>query len=204
MPMLLQFEYESWYCFTDPTTSAFKFRGREFEWVSGDPNYQECLFTIVADLKSAIREAQRDCMLFLAGLAWEYPGPYVPRFGGGHGVPEGVRIQEIDGRKPVGKRTYPRMSRWPQLPSLPYLETPHQETALGLFREAMASESACYRYLCLWNIINIPPRDPPQVRAWIDTTLKSQSHRLTMLKEAEGYQDKYGSLGHYEESAPFI
>jgi len=199
MPQLLQFEYESWYCFKKPTASLFKFRGHEFRWISGEPNHRECLFTVMGDPKDAIFKAQRDCMLFLACLAWEYPGPYIPRFGGGPGVPYGTQLQDIDWdwRKSVGERACPLIPMWPQLPSLPSLETPHQETALGLFREAMASESVLYRYLCFWNIINIPPRSPDQVKTWIDLTLTSQPHRFTMLKKAEVKRQQYGSLGHY-------
>ena len=202
MAFRLQFEFEASCTSLDPCDLPFRFRGRDFRLLAGDVTKQDCLVSLVdPGTEVEINNARRDAMIFCACLSWDFLALVNPTFAGGLGISHISSIHDEVMRRDINRsdRKWPPTRPYLGLPSLPSLETAFQETSLGLFREGLASRSPFYRFLCYWNILNIPPRPDHDVAQWIKGLPNRVPTPFTTEKMGtiQQLQQSYGSLSHY-------
>lgn len=144
------------------TTYTVKYDDLEMEIKRGDMSNGHELYiqTIFSDKEIAYGKAYR----FLSEISWLYETRVeaLATGGGGHKVPFNV-----------GNRTFNRIGNCINLDDYEKIsETKEQQIALGLYREAISSNSIFYSFLSYFKIINLRYSKGKKQVKWIDKHLK--------------------------------
>ena len=176
-------------CFDSPLIFRknlyFNYEWIDFKLIKGTKEYQDILCCIIdgesgsGPSKSEARRVQEIALRFLSCLSWElnigittgssYGGiGWSKNRGGLTSVTRPTRIT----------RTSIRNRRVRNIVKLPKIDDKYKSNALSLFREAKASNSLYYKFLCYWKILEIEQRRKGKTRRqeetidWIDNTIE--------------------------------
>ncbi|MBC8472205.1 MAG: hypothetical protein H8D56_22315 [Planctomycetes bacterium] len=182
-------QYLFYICFDTPLIFRknlyFNYEGIDFKLIKGITKYQDILCCIIdietgsGPSKSEARMVQEIALRFLSCLSWElnvgittgssYGGVgWSKNRGGLTSVKQPTRIT----------RTLIRNCRVRDIVKLPKIDDKYKANALSLFREAKASNSLYYKFLCYWKILEIEQRRKGKTRRqneaidWINNTIK--------------------------------
>ena len=199
MAYVMQVSFDSYWKILKPSY-VFKFRGREYRLLRGKRQRGgielDCILTILNEYdEKECDKVYRDIMIYCGCLSWERHTPIIVGGGGGYGAKE-VTIKRA-GRVDTTNRILPISMLNLTIERIPYVYTKDQEDALGLYREAIASGSPFYKFLCLWNILNIPYREESLVLDWINNARRNKRHRFFSNKLIEELEKEGINIGEY-------
>lgn len=135
-------------------------------------------------------------MIYCSCLAWERRAAIIVDGGGGYGTTKELTIRKVR-RVDVTLRTMPVMTYSLSIERIPYVYNRDQEDAIGLYREAFVSNSPFYKFLCLWNILNIPTRKTELIIQWINETLQNKKSRIFPNNYINKLEKKSINIGGY-------
>ncbi len=141
----------------------FEYRGVKFKLVQDNPRkWADHLLAIVPENDPAAQEEafSAGCE-FVSALGWENRGRVAVWEAGGRSWHDSSPLQQAE----PSFFTFPRVPfggniMGHELRRIPYVETPAQRTALALFREANASNSAYLSFLFFWQVLEVDGCDP--------------------------------------------
>ncbi len=200
MPYVMQVNFDSYWMLAKPSC-VFRFRNREYRMLRGkgpqNRKEKDCILTILTNYdKEEESKIYRDIMIYYGCLSWEYHTPIIVGGGGGYGNSKKVSIRSVR-RVDVSKRDLPIGVHYLSIGRIPYVYTKDQEDAIGLYREAIASGSPFYKFLCLWNILNIPSRKSNLVKRWINDTTEKKKDKIFPNNHINGLKAKKRDIADY-------
>lgn len=169
----------------------FNYNGIDFKLIKGTKQYQDvlcCIFDISSssgpEFDKTRKRVEGIAFEFLSCLSWELKTGIVYCPAGGCGW-----SQEHGGLSSVTRKTCTSMPRQMSrhikgisIVGLPKIgHDKYKAHALSLFREAKASNSPYYRFLCYWKILEIHNFKGGKSMDWINETVK---HNTWILERA--------------------
>lgn len=141
----------------------FEYRGVRFKLVqSNSRKWANHLLTIIPNNDQAAHEhAFSVAAEFLSALGWENGARVAVWDAGGHGCPENYSLKDAE----PTIFTFPRIAFGGNLVGddlfrIPHIKTDAQRIALGLFREANASNNDYLSFLFFWQVLETGAGDP--------------------------------------------
>lgn len=201
MAYVIQVNFDSYYCLANPV-EIFKFRGRVYKMLRGNKSEDgeievDCILSILDNYDSKeCYKIHREIMIYLGSLSWEENASILTGGGGGYGNSKKMTIEEI-GRVDVTRRVMPPVRHFLRITRIPYIYNRDQEDAIGLYREALVSHSPFYKFLCLWNILNIPLGKTDSVIKWINNTIVNKKNKIYPNEHIEILKTKNKNIGKY-------
>lgn len=142
---------------------CFEYRGMQFKLVQNNPRkWADHLLTIISQNDRLAHERVFSTAAeFLSALGWENGARIAVWEAGGCGWPDEYSLREAE----------PNIFTFPRIPfggnvvgydltRLPHIETDTQRVALGLFREANASNNDYLSFLFFWQVLETGKGDP--------------------------------------------
>jgi len=178
MAYIIQVDFDSYWKLAK-ASYVFKYRDNSYRMLrgrgQGRNKERDCILSIIDE--GQVDNVAREIMIYLGCLSWEHRTPMLVTLAGGRGYGGRLGIKTVR-RSIITKRMLPSQMLYLTINRIPYVETKDQEDAIGLYREAMASGSPFYKFLCLWNILNIPTRKTGLVINWVNDAIKNKKHRI--------------------------
>lgn len=199
MAHVIQVNFDSHWNLVKPYY-IFKFRDREYKVLRGkgrkNNKEKDCILSLLGDEDKEYYGVYRDIMIYCGCLSWEYQTPVMVSGGGGYGNSKKITIKQVR-RVDITRRNMVVNTYSLSLGSIPYVHTKDQEDAIGLYREALVSASPFYKFLCLWNILNIPARGTKSVISWVNDALENKKHKIFLNNQISALEKKGADIGKY-------
>jgi len=222
--VIYQMLFESSWRLKHPNV-VFKFRNQVFKLFRGNKTSymkikgfrnkkrfpaMDCIAT-VADEPLYPNEVAKTALIYLGCLSWEHKTKIVPRSPAGFGNSVAIRPDLKNLTQLVSsRRNYWVTNEFLDINQIPYCSTEEHLTAIGLYREAMATDSPYYKFLCFWNILSIRG----SANSWINQNLQKRAPFFseTQRKEinlknitGENFQENYrNAVSHIKRYDPTL
>ena len=159
----------------------------------------DCIATI-ADEPLYPNEVAMTALIYLGCLSWEHKTKIVPRSPAGFGTslkisPDLRELKQLT----FSRRNYWANTEFLEIDQIPHCSSEEHLTAIGLYREAMITDSPYYKLLCFWNILSI--RGSIQTSGWINKALRKRlpSH-IFSPSEIKEIKSNYLMGVHFEKN----
>jgi hypothetical protein len=177
---------------------VFEYRGVQFKLVQDNPRkWADHLLTIIPEYDKSNRERVFSIASeFLSALGWQNRASAAIWIAGGRSLPAGRSVKQVE----PCSFTFPRIPFGGNIVGyditpLPHIETEEQRVALGLYREANASNNDFLSFLFFWQILETGGGDPV---GFINRARSKDRDRLGLISRDIAHLPLDGkSLGKY-------
>lgn len=162
----------------------FMFKGRKFRIVSGKDGSIHKILTITDGSDAEYEQAMETILSFFNYMAWEHglSFSYCSSYGTGISNDKKIELLNVTAEDSVDSR-----GALVVLDYLPPVTNEAQEIALGLYNEALATDSVFFKTINFWKILCVPRT--PQDRVKENKVIKWINNNVSKIYQSELFKE---------------